>query len=354
MESSLDTLLACSIMVIVTLGSMSGVITTVQPYLQNQSSHGWEMNYRLAEILLLDEGEPNNWGSKRDTQPIRPGLGSGSKIQFELDIDKVTRLDPENAYSLDFVEFQKSLGLQDKAIKIRFRSILKMTLELVSRIAQEDHVTYYFEVNTKKSGLPVSAGVHAYTILGDHVLNLTTSTSDSGSGLLEVELSNSLSGVVLLVGFAKMEPRMVTSCVVQFTHNSEEKAFLAGTHLALSPLNYTLEVELRNQSELVSGAMVLTYGYCFNLTKIETHQTTESYIIPRLLDNCPMVLAVIGRNDSSFFNEWTEYPPFQFEFGSGLIGKNDPMNLYSFCFLVDICSILCECEIIIGEGSGYA
>jgi len=350
--SSIDTLLACSVMVVLVLSSMLGILKVAHPYLQNQpSEYGLEVNRRLAECLLLDTGDPPNWGSGANISMVRFGLAkANSTIPFELDIDKITRLNQENAYHVSFTQVFKTLGAPDKPIRIEIGPIIDVRLNLASQINEGNHTAYGFDVYTKKSNSPVLASLHYYSILGDYVVNGTSSTSPSGAALVEVALPNSLNGTALLIVFAKVEPRIVSYGLYPFKHNSSDTLYPIGTFVKLSPLNYILTVELLYVGEEIVSAKVFTYNYYFDLAKVSDYPESESYAIPHLLDVSPMVLVVTGLNESKSFAEWVSHPQLPVDFGPNLTEGHDVMNSVSFQFLIGVNSVIYECKILVGEG----
>jgi len=344
-------LLACSMMIFLVLSSMSGVLIVVHPYLRNQSSHyEVEVDCGLAEYLLLDPGDPANWGSQTDTSLMRFGLAkSGFTTPFELDIDKVARLNQESAYHVSLLDVFKTLSVQDKPLKVSIRPLLDVTLDLASKTDEGDETIYRFNVYTKKSNSPMASSLRCYTVLGDYVVNTTSSTSTLGVGTVDVSLPNSLNGTALLITLAKIEPRIVSYGIYSFKHDTGDEPYPLGTFVRLSPLNYMLRVELQYLTEEISSAKVFTYNYSFNLATVTKSTGIEQYSIPQLQDVSPMVLVVTGFNQSISFAEWVTYPPLPLDFGSDFMEKHDPMNSLSLHFLVNINSALYECEITLGE-----
>ena len=338
-------------MIVLVLSSMSGVLIVVHPYLQNQSSrYKVEVDCRLAEYLLLDPGDPPNWGSGTDTSLMRFGLAkSDFTTPFELDIDKVARLNQENAYHVSLLDVFTALRVQDKPLKVSVRPLLDVTLDLTSQIEEGDETIYHFNIYTKKSNSPIAASLRCYIVLRDYVVNTTSSTSTLGVGTVDVSLPNSLNGTALLIALAKIEPRIVSYGIYPFKHNTGDEPYPPGTFVRLSPLNYMLRVEPLYLTEEISSAKVFTYNYSFSLAKVTNSTGIEQYSIPELLDISPMVLVVTGFNQSACFAEWVAHPPIPLDFGSDFSEKHDAMNSISLHFLVSINSALYECEITLGE-----
>jgi len=354
--SSIDTLLACSAMIVLVLSSMLGVFKLAHPYLQDESSeYRTEINRRLAECLLLDSGDPPDWGSRTNTSVVRFGLAKpDSALPFELDIDKVTKLNQENAYHVSFEEVFRTFGAPDKPVRIEIRPLLDVTLNLASQANEGNQTVYRFDAHTTRSNLPIVASLSYYTIIRSYVVNGTTSTSTSGVASFEVSLPNSLNGTALLILFAKMDPRAVSYAVYPFRHNSSDGAYPLGTFVRLSPLNYALMVELLYLGEEIQSAKVFTYNYKFDLVKVSDYPQTETYSLSHLLDVSPMILAVTGLNESESFAEWVAYPQVPVEFGSDFAEQRDMTEAVSFQFLVGINSAMYECRMVVGDSEDDA
>jgi len=349
---SLDTLLACSVMICLVLSSMVGVFTAVQPFIEYQTS-GYEMEIsrRLAEYLLLESGSPSDWGVEVNETLMTFGLAEeNSSIPFELDIDKVTRLNENNKYNLSFLEAFTALGTKDQPFRIIIKPIFSITVNSVSQTEGTSEITYRFNISTERSNMPVAAELQCYAMIGDYVTSNSSSTSSSGEGSIEISLPKSLKGTVLLLVFAEIEPKILSYTVYSFSHNSANPPNQAGSYAALSPLNYTLRAELTSASNRILYAKVFTFNYWFNLSQSENTSMIQYFTIPRILDASPMILVGTGldTNSSEFFAEWVAYPQIPLDFGLDFTGRYNLADAFSFRFLVSINSAIYECKVILG------
>jgi len=348
---SLDTLLASSVMICLVLSSMVGVFTAVQPFIKYQtSSYDVETSRRLAEYLLLETGSPNDWGAETNETLVSFGLAKeNASAPFELDIDKVTRLNERNRYNLSFLEAFTALNTKDKPFRIIIKPIFNVTVTLSSQTEEISEITYHFNISTKRSNLPVAASFQCYAVIGDYVTSNSSSTSSLGEGSIEVSLPKSLNGTALLLIFAEIEPKVLSYAVYPFAHNVEGSPNQAGSYATLSPLNYTLRADLTSSSNRILYAKVFTYNYQFNLTEAENTSTTQYFTIPRILES-PMILVGTGLNASSskYFAEWVSYPQIPLDFGLDFTGRYHLADAFSSRFLVTINSATYECEIIFG------
>ena len=348
--TSLDTLLASSIMICLVLASMASVFAAIQPFLKDQvSHHEVEANLSLAEYLLIEAGISASWGSNINESLVIFGLANqDSPVPFELNIDKVTRLNEKNIYNLSFLEAFNSLNTKDKPFRIIIKPLFNIAVNLVSREENDSAITYRFNILAERSNFPVKAALKCYAVIKDYVVSCSSQTSSLGEGLIEFSLPKSLSGTALLIVFAETEPKMLSYTVHRFAHNSLNPPSSEGRYALLSPLNYTLRADL-NSSNRILHAMIFTYNYVFNLTETEGDSTIQYFIIPKILDESIMILVGTGLNASSSecFAEWVSYPQIPLDFGLGFTSKYQLADSFSFRFLVTINSAIYECEVIL-------
>ena len=109
---SIDTFFACSLLVSVVIIATAFTVGNMQTKIENmQNMNQLEYLQNIADEFVLNKGNPPDWGS----QGIIPSsLGfacADSENQFDLDIDKITRLNEENQYSLTYFEIFKAIFL---------------------------------------------------------------------------------------------------------------------------------------------------------------------------------------------------------------------------------------------------
>jgi len=340
--SSIDTFLACSIMILLVLSAMAGLSKTLNPYLSDMSQKNDAEKYQqLTTYLLLNPGSPQDWGSMSGVAPSSFGLAlAGSLNPYELDIDKISRLNNENVHSITYSQLLESAGIHDAALRIEIKTLFDLSINLTSSIAGQNETTYNFDVSTKKSGLPISATLQCYVVAKDHVQSVNSSTSSDGNGSIGVIIPNSANGTALLIAFAKAQPKMMAFNVYSFSHNSSTSK-PNRTFMRFSPLNYVLNVSFYPQEEILM-AKVFTYSYSFNLTQITADSQTAQYSFPHLLDSSPMILVMTGFNGSSYFAEWVSYPQVPLEMGANIDGSNHESRVVSLTYIVSINFVLYE------------
>ena len=348
--TTVDTLLSCFVMVTLILTSMVGVYTVVHPFLQEQQSwYKTQVNKELAEYILFEPGHPVNWGADFTASLSFFGLAEyGSTTPYELDIDKVSRLNSENVYNVSFLEVFSALGTQDKPFRITVKPVFDISVNLTSKQEGLTNTIYHFQVNTEKSSLPIAADLCCYAVFSDQVASNTSSTSAAGTGSVEVTLLNEGGGTALFIVIAEADSKTTSYAVYPFAHQSSGNPHSRGAYATLSPVDYMLRVNLASEEDRVSHATVFTYSEWSSLAEINESQTTMFYAVPHLLDVGPMVLVGTGSNGTTSFAEWTVYPQVPVVFGSSFAGENDLLDSYAFRYLVTINSAVYECEIVIG------
>jgi len=322
------------------LASSAMVITsmTLNPYL-NELSHknDVERYQQLAKYILLNPGTPPNWGATPEVAPSSFGLAlANSPHPYQLDVDKVSRLNSENNYSVTYLQILEAFGVRDVALRIEIKSLFDFSVDLVSNSTEGNETTYTFEIITKKSELPISARVSCYVISKDYVDNVGSSTSSSGNGSVSFTVPNSANGTALLVSFAKVETNIVAFNVYPFSHNSSSTPKPNGTFMRLSPLSYTLNASFSYPDEEVLRAQVFTYNYTFEMTQIAGGNQTAEYSVPYLLDASPMIMVITGFNGSSTFAEWVPYPQLPIEIGVDLSDLGAAAKTVSLNYIVTV------------------
>jgi hypothetical protein len=335
--SSIDTILACSIMIVLASSAMAITSITLNPYL-NELSHknDVERYQQLARYILLNSGTPPNWGSTPEVVPSSFGLALATPSHpYQLDVDKVSRLNNENSYSITYPQILEAFGVRDVALRIEVKPLFGLSVDLVSNSTEGNETTYTFEIVTKKSELPISAQLSCYAISKDYVDNVLSSTSSSGNGSVSVTLPNSANGTALLISFAKIETRIVDFNVYSFSHKSSIPK-PNGSFMRLTPLNYTLNVSFSYPNEEVLRAQVFTYNYTSEMTQIAEDNQTAEYRFPRFLGASPMIMVLTGSNGSSIFAEWVSYPQLPIEMGADLSGLDAAAKIVPLAFIVNV------------------
>lgn len=342
--SSIDTFFACTIMITLVLAAMVNTSNMLRPSMDNAlHQNDTELLRQLAEHLLLSKGTPDNWGSLKDTVPTNLGFADLTAFSpYGLDIDKVTRLNNINSYSLSYAQLWQAVGVNDASFSIEIKTLFNVSITLLSTTAGANETTYQFNVYAHKSGTPVPANLQCYVIATDYIDSVTAQTSADGHASISEDIPNSMSGTAILAIFAKAlsNNQIVAFNAYTFAHNSSEP-LPNRTFTRLSPLNHILNLTFTYPNAEVRKALVLTFNYNFSLIEKSLNEQSVEYEIPRLLDTSPMMLIVTGFNGSSSFAEWTSYPQLPLTFGTSF--EDDARtSTVSFSHIVTINSALYE------------
>ena len=311
---SIDTFFACTLMVAVVIIATIAVTGTMMTRINS-----WKMNEEpylriLYESILSETGSPSNWGSDSNVKPSEFGLANtNSRYPTALDVDKVTRLNPQNDFALSYTDILSAARLTDLALKISISQIMNVRISLESKSSQGNSTVYTFRISVNQDSGPVTAFLHCYAIARDLLQDVYNSTSTNGIGYASFQIPNTSNGTAAVIAFARAtQHQMMTACSTQlFAHLSNEPP-TNQTLLDLTPLNYTLHVSPKSGNTTIESYKAFSFSYQTDLHKV----TNASRQIPKMLDASPIVLIVTGTNSSSNFIEGTTYPEVPFETGS--------------------------------------
>jgi len=305
-------------MVILALSAIVGASKVTTPYLNGLSSRDdAERFQQLASYVLLSTGTPSNWGQSSGTFPSRLGLAKeNSEQNYELDIDKVTRLNSRNIYSLIYSQIWDALGATDVAFQLEVRTLFEVSIRLASNSTRGDQTSYEFEITTKKSGMPISTELCGYVAVRNFVNKTASFTSSNGIGSFTIGIPNWISGAALFLvtARAKTNPQIVSFDIYSFGHNSQTP-LPNGTFTSLSPLAYVLKASFISSGTEIMSASIFTFNYNFSLAEKAAGVQSKEYTIPCILDSSPMVMVLTGHNASTSFAEWVPYPQLPLQVG---------------------------------------
>jgi len=313
--ASMDTFLGCSLMILLVLSSMIGASKLIMPYSDQLSRNSADRYQKLFQYILTNTGTPSDWGSDKETVPTSFGLAPTDLVSsYELDIDKISRLNSENAYALTYQQIVESLGMQDVALHIEVNTLFTVSATLTSSSVNGSQTIYTFEVVAKKSEIPVQAILHCYAFVSNYVQSVNSSTSSSGTASVNVTLPNSINGTGLFIVFANVCSQVFAFDVYRFIHITGS-ILPNGSFLQVSPINHTAYIDLLYSGETIISAKIFSYNFNFSMTQIASGSQTAQYSIPRLLDPSPRIIAFTGTNGSLRFAEWAAYPQLPLEIG---------------------------------------
>jgi hypothetical protein len=340
---SIDTFFACSLIVSVALLATASLVGTMQTRINSfQDLNKDDYLRTIAEHIVTSYGTPVDWGSS-NAVPTTFGLSdSDSPHLYALDIDKISRLNSQNSYSLSHIQVSNAARLNNIALGISLSQMLSITVMPYANATIGDATAYTFKISVSQASGPTSASLHCYVVARDFLSDVSNTTSSDGIGYVSVQIPNSSSGPALLIVFARasFDDRITSYEAYSFAHLSQEPS-PNHTFLGLSPLNYTLNLNPNFSGITIEHAYAFSYAYQSNLTSI----TTTTYAIPAFVDKSPIILAISGLNGTTAFIEWVSYPDIPLDFGSNF--ENSEENV--FVYIVTVKETLYKLTLSFGD-----
>jgi hypothetical protein len=348
---SIDTFFACALMVILVLSAMATTSKILYPHINNDVDAIAAERYReISKYMLLNDGNPSNWGQNGEIFPETFGLAkTGSHNSYDLDIDKVSRLNSENLWTMSYAQIFTAVKMPDVSFKIEIKPLFVVSINLTTAFEAVNETTYQFEIQTKKHGVPIQTEMKHY-VIADDFLEASSAYASSGKTYVNVTLSNSVEGPALFVVFAKatFDTKIASFDTYAFSHSSSELKS-ANTFLRLSPLNYTLIASLLHSGIDLSKVYALTYNYNAILTQISSSNQSAMYDIPHFLDSSATLLVATGWNSTTFFEECTAYPQIPVQTGSNFADSTALSNVFANTYVIAVDSAFYECTILLGS-----
>ena len=342
--TAIDTFFACTLIVAIAVISTVYIVGTMQTQIESTQDLNQESYLRgIADHIVTSYGTPVDWGTT-DALPINLGLSSSYKSDYlyELDINKITRLNDQNQYSLSYIEALTAAKISNIAFGLSLSQMLSIEVALSDNTTTGDVTEYTFQVTVSQEAGPVSANLHCYALATDFTADVNNVTSSSGTGSITIEVPNSSTGSALLIIFAQtsLDQRLCAYTVYSFAHLSDSSE-PNGAFLNLSPLNNTLNVQLDYSGGVIEKVYAFSYDYSANLTS--TSSTT--YSIPDFVDNSPIIIVVQGLNNTVNFIEWVSYPQIPLTFG----GDFSNSSAHVFVYTVTIDKVLYRLTLRFGD-----
>jgi len=326
---------------------MSMVLTTnlVSPHLKALEDVNEEEYLRkIVEHTLVNTGNPSDWGRNQSINPESFGLAKDNSVIFELDADKVSRLNNQSVYALSYLEMLQSLRLKNVALQFDFSQMIEVSIVLDSNVTGVDSTTYGFNISVNQKKMPKATNLQCYLVAHNYFNQTNSSTSNKGQGTIEFEVPNDSNGTALLIVFVRSpdDDRLTSQGVYCFGHLSAEPAE-NNSFLSLSPLNHSLQVDPQVTEVSMESAYSLSYSYENELTET----SNKTYTIPNFLGSSPQVLIVTGWNSSDYFIEYTTYPQVPLQIGPTFEGAEG----FSFSYVVTINKVFYQLNIKSGGPS---
>jgi len=337
-------------MVLLVLTAMATTSKVLYPYIENSAGKNKSMKaMEISRYLLLTAGYPVNWGHDSQTVPSSLGFAFAEvAVPYDLDVDKISRLNSANRYSLSYAQMFSALGMPDVSFRVQMDPCFNVTIELAGTYTLPSETVYEFGIMTDKNGLVVASDLAWYVVAGEY-LGSGTALALEGRTSFNVTMQDVVDGPGLLVVFARScyDDRMVSFGVHGFAHGSVSPE-PAGIFLRLSPLNDVLDVYPLAENLSMSDVYVVTFSHNFTLASSGSSNQSALYGIPRLVGSSPIVLVATGWNGSGFFAEWTAYPQVPVVAGADFAGTVGIAEVSAFQYVVSVRGGLYKCTIWVG------
>jgi hypothetical protein len=338
--SSFDTFFACTIIVAVALIGMAFLGSTMQTRIASTQDINKDSYLKaIADHIITNPGAPSAWGTS-SALPVDFGLASSfSHSAYELDMDKISRLNSLNKYSLSYLDLSIAAKL-DMALAIKVSQLMTVNILQSSNSTVGSDTSFTFQISASIDSKPTSASLHCYFAADTYLTEVNASIPDVGIGQVTVQLPTSETENALLIAFARasIDDRITSYAIYNFAHSTQE-SIPSNTNLVLSPLDYTLNF---NDTRLrVLNGYVFSYSYQQHLPSLEGSQVA----IPKLLDKSPLVLIVEGINGTNHFKEWIAYPQIPLKIGANF--DNSEQNIFSY--IVTIQGVLYRLDLSLGD-----
>jgi hypothetical protein len=343
-STSIDTFFACTIILAVALIATAFLASTMQTSINSTQNINKESYlHAIADHVITNPGAPINWGTSSSV-PADFGLAAGSStIPFELDIDKITRLNNLNAYSLSYADMENAAKLNNIALGITVSQVMSINIEQTSNSTNGSETSFTFAILTSIDSEPTSASLNCYAVANNYLSNVTDSTSGIGVGHVTIQIPSASTGNAMLIVFARasFDYRITSYAIYNFLNSTQESA-PSNEILTLIPLDYTLRYTTNSTDLTIQNGYLFSYTYQQNLTEV---QGTTQLLIPTIIDKSPLVIVLCGFNSASYFQEWTSYPQVPLKAGSSF--ENSEQNVFSY--IVTINGVLYKVDVSFGD-----
>jgi hypothetical protein len=343
--SSFDTFFACTILVAVVL-----IATTFTAgALKTQISGTQDINEdtylkAIADHLVNSPGYPSNWGLQTGL-PQEFGLAKTNDAgAYELDLDKINRLNNQNIYALSYFDMTTRSKLNDIALGIKLNQIMDITIQQINTSTIGGNTTFSLNIYTDINSKPTQTSLHLYTVANGYFNEVNTNSTEQGIAEITIQVPTNQLASSMLVAFAQSSfDHRVTSFAVYNCNNKTQELTPTENSLQLSPLNNMLHLN----TTVAAGYQTLN-GYLLTYSQHQSINIADLCLLPSFLDNSPRVIVSCGVNTSGQNSQWVAYPQAPLSAGSSFSGTSQ--NIFSYLVTVD--GVLYRLEVNLG-GMNY-
>jgi hypothetical protein len=293
----------------------------------------------IADRLVTSPGFPADWGTS-EVAPADLGLALANSVDsYTLDVDKISRLNSLNRFSLSHLELTTASKLGSIALGVSVSQVMAVSLSQTVNSTVGGITWVDFDVLTTVDLKPVTSTLQGYIVADDYLGSFDASI-ESGNGHLTVSYPSSQSNPLMVVfARASFDERVTSYAIYNFASSTQQYSPSADV-LEFYPLNYALHYN-SSEGTSIQDAYVLSYHYEQPLSS----SGASEYTIPRLLDSSPFVLVASGQDGGSNFVAWTAYPQVPLQAGSSFAGSE--RNVYSY--MVTVNGVFYKLDISLGD-----
>jgi hypothetical protein len=340
-SDSFDTFFACTIIVAAALIATAFLGSTLHARITSTQDINKDSYLRaIADRIATNPGTPVDWGTGTSV-PQDFGLAqSQSSIPYELDIDKISRLNSQNNASFNYAEMVNSAKLNSIAFGLGVTQIISIGIEQIENHTVGSDITFTFQITTNINSKPTDASLQYYVVANNY-LTSATGVASNGYGEITVQAPSASIDHALLVLFARnpLDDRITAYSIYNFATGTQQST-PNNTSVTLSMSDYTVTCLLKSPNVTVQNGYVLSYNTESNLAPLSSTQFT----VPKLIEKSPLIILVYGVDDG-YFQEWTAYPQIPLTTGSNFEGSEQ--NIFSY--VVTINGVLYRLNISLGD-----
>jgi len=330
--SSFDTFFACTIILAAALIATGFVTSTMQVRIDNTKSIN-EQSYlqAIADHIVASPGTPSNWGTSSSVPTDFGIAASASTIPYELDIDKVTRLNSQNDYSISYFDMETTSRLNSIALGIAVSQIMEVSIEQLSSSTSSGETSFILSISTSIDSEPVSASLNCYVVAKSYLDNMTSSTSGTGLGYVTVQIPTVAIDNAMVIVFARASfDDRITSYAIFNLSNSTQETIPTSDFLTLNPIDYKLSFSTNSSELTIQNGYVFSYSHRQNLAYMPSAMQCA---IPEIVDKSPLIMVVDGVDNGTYFQQWVSYPQVPFDRGSDFSGSQQ--NVFSYTVTIN-------------------
>ena len=347
-STSIDTFFACTIIVAVVLIATAFLCSTMQTSINNTQNINKDSYLQaIADNIITNPGAPANWGSS-SIIPTDFGLATtSSTTPYELDIDKITRLNSLNNCSLSYLDMESAAKINNIALGITVSQVMTINIQQTSSSTIGNDSSFTFAILTSIDSEPTSASLSCCVVANNYLSYMANSTSNVGSGSLAIQIPSTATNNALLIVFARasFDDRITSYAVYNFL-NSMKESFPSNNILTLTPLNHILSFATNSTDLTIQNGYVFTYSYTYTYqANLTLGQGTPQFLIPTIIDPSPYVVVLCGFDNGTYFQEWTSYPQVPLTAGSSF--EDSEQNVFSY--MVTINGVLYKIDVSLGD-----